>query len=619
MNKRAFCLALLVVPLARAEETFTLGRYVPADSVVYVHSAHNPKSEFINKHWAGVFQAVGAAGIDQEIKNLALAHIEDQQQKASFSQAWDGVARQLGQVRWSELGGRECAFYVRLKPAFELGCLFRPTPESVEPNVQALTSLLKTVVALPPEPLQVIEADLNGVKTWSAGVDGAALAVLHKGEIIGIVAGRMGAQPCAQMLAGSGEASSMAASSRLKQALEPLPRPEDALAFIDFGATLGTLRNFLTGMMPPQTEQQPQEMKMTLSLLEQFDVIDYLAAVERTEGLASLTHQRVQLLEGAAGKPLIRAFTANKPIEDYARFVPATATGFTATSGCDTGILYQAALDFVRDKVPGGPEHLKSWEDTQADIGFNVRQDLISWMDGRVLSVTMPPAVQTGMSGNDFVLMLKARDAKMAISKINGWLDQLNAALSDSKSPSGGIGALIITPASDVKAEGFKSVTHPMVAMMMVSLTYGIHEDWLVLGSSSSAINKCLETARGQGARFVDSERYKKEGLAASGAANVSFTDLSNLGQELSMGLQMMQMTAMFIPMTPENAPLRSLFGVLSRLAPAAARMDFMLSESSAAEWQGNGWTLLTKTTYREYVPRDTKTEAEKKKGLDGL
>ncbi len=61
-------LTLLWCPAAvfggQLPDSFTLGRYIPADAWFFVHEVHNPERDFIYKHWMRVLDALGRSGID---------------------------------------------------------------------------------------------------------------------------------------------------------------------------------------------------------------------------------------------------------------------------------------------------------------------------------------------------------------------------------------------------------------------------------------------------------------------------------------------------------------------------------------------------------------------------
>lgn len=257
---------------------------------------------------------------------------------------------------------------------------------------------------------------------------------------------------------------------------------------------------------------------------------------------------------------------------------------------------------------------LKTWAEWQQNNGFNLQEDLLSWIDGQVIAMTFPPAIQTGMGGTDLVWKLKVHDDAKALSSLNMQVDRFSE-------------VLMMAPAADVSAEGFRSVTHPMVAMFL-KVTYGVKDGWLYLGNSSAAINKCLATAAGEAPSLAANERFKKEGLTPQGPiTSASFADTSKFGSEMATALMTLPMMGMFIPQTPETQPITAFFRLAGKLAPVAATMNFKRSTSSITRLEGDRWMTQSIANYKKYEPRkqvpdlaDKRANKEKvDKGLEGL
>ena len=144
----------------------------------------------------------------------------------------------------------------------------------------------------------------------------------------------------------------------------------------------------------------------------------------------------------------------------------------------DLGTLYSLVKDVIERNLDEGPNRLARWAEWQQNHEFNLQDDVLSWLDGRMIWMTFPAAIQTGFGGSDFVCKIKVHDDAKARESINRQADRFSE-------------SLLTAPAADVEAEGFRSVTHPMLAMFL-RLTYGVKDGWLYLGNSSAAINQCL-------------------------------------------------------------------------------------------------------------------------------
>ena len=188
----------------------------------------------------------------------------------------------------------------------------------------------------------------------------------------------------------------------------------------------------------------------------------------------------------------------------------------------------------------------------------------------------------------------------LAAEKVNAGIARLNRFLQDHEQ------ALLITPAASVQAEGFQNVTHPLLVMFL-RLTIGVWEDWLIVGSSESAVNMCLDTAAGKVKTVASNARFQKEGVVPTGpVCSASFQDMSRLGQDLSAGMGMLALAALSVPDEPEARPVKALLNSLAKLAPALGKIDFLSSTSTASTFDGQAWTGKTVTTYKPPKPAAT-------------
>lgn len=227
-----------------------------------------------------------------------------------------------------------------------------------------------------------------------------------------------------------------------------------------------------------------------------------------------------------------------------------------------------------------------------------------------MISVTLPAAVVTPMSGTDWVVMFRVKNSEIASQKINKAIDFVNGKLQEQGQ------MLMISPAS-VSAEGFRQVTHPM-AMMFLRPVIGVKGDWLVIGSSADPVNKCLAVDAGKAPSIVTSERFKKEGLIPKGPVlSASFKDTSRFGEELGQAAAMAGMiggmiTAM-IPDQPEARKVKQVIqkamGIIMKLGPVLQKMDFYSSESAVTTYDG-ALTVRTEKviTYKPAASDEVKT-----------
>lgn len=611
---------MVVCPAALADEPagkFTLARLVPADSIVYVHGVHNAEREFLAKHWSHVWEALKTSGIDADIKALISKQFNTQEEQADLDAKWSKAVDLCKGVRWSDLGHYETVMF--MESIQKVAVLFRPKEETLQDNVRGLVAIMGELASLRGEG-GVRESESHGGRIWTLGADGAPmrLNLFHRKTVVGFSSSTETVHSILASLAGEKQTAALVDAPRFQQAFSHLPKPEDTMAFIDTKKLFASIRDLARSESHQgQTNgsEVDEEFRKFENIMGEFDFIDYVASVEQTDGLRTTTYSVTQLSEGARTKKFCKAFVDQKPISGVLEHVPSDATGYSASSGADLGTLYSFGQDTIARNFDQGPSLLKTWAEWQQNNGFDLQEDLLSWIDGQVIFITFPAAIQTGMGGADLVGKFKVRDDAKALSSLNTQVDRFAE-------------SLMMAPAADVSAEGFRSVTHPMVAMFL-KVTYGVKDGWLYVGSSSAAINKCLATAAGEASSFATNERFKSEGLVPKGAVTAaSFADASNWGPQMAMGLGMGgPMIAAMLPPTPENQIPRSIAAMAGKLAPAVAAMNFTRSTSSISRLEGDRWMTESVVNYKEYKPReqvpdlaDKRAKKEKvDKGLEGL
>jgi hypothetical protein len=144
-------------------------------------------------------------------------------------------------------------------------------------------------------------------------------------------------------------------------------------------------------------------------------------------------------------------------------------------------------------------------------------------------------------------------------------------------------------------AEGFRQVTHPMLAMIFRPVI-GVKGDWLVMGSSAEAVNQCFAVAAGKAPSILENERFKKEGIIPKGpVVSASFADTSKFGQELGQAVGMAGMVGGMMtagidgPDAAEKKQvIQRVMSVIMKLGPALQKLDFYSSESSVCTYDGN-------------------------------
>lgn len=623
----ALAAASLVSVSARAgglPDAFTLGKCVPADAWLYVNVVSNPERAWLEAKWSELFAELKKTGVDQDLVKLVMSLIADEE-RASVQAGMDKVVTLIQGVNWSALAEKEFMFAERPSDSmigFDYVLVVRGKDGSGEANARGLVTILQemaTATASTINQSKVHDADVwEFVNATLNEKVGLSVAIFRHGDTIGLLTGRKTLDEVLGMLTGKSAAKSLIASARFHEALALVETPADFIGFFDWKGFTSSLRSMFKNIGERATQKDaasgvvrndPEGMRLMMKIFDRVDVFDYSISSMATKGVREMRWDAVRFQNGKENAPLVRAILHRKSFEKYDQFIPATATGFNLTGLVDLEIIYELVLDFVEKDLPNGAELISRWNGFLGSTGFDPKRDIFAWWSGEMASIEMPPAVVTPMGGGDGVLMIRIKNKDIAEQKLSSFLDMIKTRLQ-------GEGQMLSMGPAKLEVEGFREIVHPSLAMFMKPVI-GIHGDWLMLGTTSTAVQKCLDVSTGKSPSIAANERFAAEGMIPKGPVrSASFADTSKTGQELA---QAFGMVGMFGPMIVGGMPERtaeekqskqaieSLMRILVKLAPVMAKIDFYSSTSSMGTYDGK-LTMRTDTvtTYRKTASTST-------------
>ncbi len=631
---------------ARAEglpEQFTLGKYVPADAWMYIHSVHNPERAWIDAEWDKVWTALCESGIDKDVAKLAEPFLSEEA-RSDIQHAIEKTTMLAKGVRWCELVQKEFVFAERLAAGgtefrgmnFDYIVLTRGAPDAVEANATGLLAILQEIVKLGPS-LGLVESKRGNVMTWSltlktktwslapnaptgeAAKPQSILTLLRFEDVVGLVVSpptgpANSANALDDVVAFMNKESKkppMTGAARFKEAIAQVKPPTDECMYFDFHGFVGSMDRLFAGVAKEEKgdETERQAMRAVSKLIELANIVDYSVTSVRTKGRQELKDEAVRFQPGKEKSPIAQMILQRKAFDRFDQFIPEDAKGFDLSGGVDLEKLYQIAIEFVEQNLPDGKGLIEKWKGLLAGVDFDPQRDVFSWFSGEMISMELPAAVVTPMGNTDNVLMIRVKDSEIATKKVNGAIDFFSALMQGQGQ------ALSISPA-DVQGHPFRQITHPMMAMFLRPLV-GVNGDWLIIATSTGAVNKCLDVAAGKTASVSKNERFVREGLVPKGAVHAaSFRDTSQFGNELGGGAAMAGMIGGMaaagmgkeVP-TEVKTAIQSALGIVMKLGPVLQKIDFYSSEASMTTYDGER-TLRTEsvTTYKQPAATEAKT-----------
>ncbi len=616
-----FALGALRPPTAIAgplPDRFTLGKCVPADSWMYVHVVTNPERAWLEARWSDIFAEFKKSGADQDFIKLFMSLLGDSE-RAAAQATMDKVLTLIQGVNWSDLTDKEFMFAERPSDSmlgFDYIVVVQGKAGSGEANAKGLVAILKEAATASESTLnqsKVHDADVWELSNEGLTKIGLSIALFRHQDTIGLLTGRKTLEDVVGMLTGKSQARPLNSAPRFQEALGLVEAPADSIGYFDWKLFAGSLRTMFRNIEKKANQEKPQAgaaeaeraqgMQIVMKMLDRFDVFDYSVSSVATRGMREMRWDAVRLQSGKESTPLAKAILNRKPFERFDQFIPAEATGFSLSGVMDFEVLYDMVLDFIDKEIPDGPAAVSKWKAMLASVGFDPKADLFAWWSGEMASIEMPPAVVTPMGGGDGVFMVRVKNAELARTKLNAVVDLIKAKMK-------GEGQMLMISPAKVDAEGFREIAHPSLAMFMKPVI-GVHGDWMMIGTSSTALQKCMDVSAGKAPSVLKNARYGEEGLIPKGPVrSASFEDTSKSGQELASALGMLGMFGpMFVGGMPEKTAeerqqkqvIESALRILVKLAPVLQKIDFYSSASSVGTYDGK-LTLRTDsvTTYKK-------------------
>lgn len=607
---------------------FTLGKCVPADSWMYVHVVSNPERAWLEARWSEIFSDLKKTGVDQDLVKLFMSVLGDSE-RAAAQATMDKVLTLLQGVNWSDLADKEFVFAERPSDSmlgFDYIVVVQGKAGTGEANARGLVAILKEAATASGSTLN--QTKVHDADVWEFTHDnltkiGLSIALFRHQDTIGFLTGKKTLDDVVGMLTGKSQAKSLMTVPRFQEALAMVESPADSIGFFDWKMFAGSLRTMFKNIVAKAQKDEasgvvkgdPEGLQLIVKIFDRVDVFDYSISSGATKGMREMRWDAVRLQSGKEGTPLAKAILNRKPFDKFDQFIPAEATGFSLSGAIDFEMLYDMVIDFVEKEVPGGKDGVAQWKNMLASVGFDPKADLFAWWSGEMTSIEMPPAVVTPMGGGDGVFMVRVKNTELAKTKLNSFVDMIKTKMQGEGQ------TLMISPAK-VDAEGFREITHPSLAMFMKPVI-GVHGDWMMIGTSSTALQKCFDVAAGKSPSVMKNARFSEEGLVPKGPVrSASFADTSKTGQELASALGMV---GMFGPMIVGGMPdktaeekqqkqvIESGMRILVKLAPVLQKLDFYSSASSMGTYDGK-LTLKTESVVTYKKSKDGPAQANSKK-----
>lgn len=606
---------------------------ISSDAYIYVRATHNHERGFLDPCWDRVLKAFNESGIVEEVKGIV-----SEMMGASDTQALESMIGPymdlLKAVDWGAFIEDEFVFGVHAGfPQHTHTVLVRMSVEKAAANMKALADLFDAVAELD-ESITTVHwnHDKAAIVTLDFGNKWMPIAptIACDGEVFVASTVKENVVTALELVSGAETtAVPIVETKAFKEAFDMLPEADDSVFYMEPDKIFTAYDNLSewNGRTREELGINLGEKRFTLDEMMHL-VHPHILMAERIATVETTRDRRtymetVEILAPDWEQRPVAALFKNQPlIKDYARYVPANALSFSLSAGFDPAALHDMLLELFKKVAPQNISDgfLMQWKGIQDHIGFYLREDLLACIEGGAVSVSFPAERPTQFSSTESVTLLKLRNKEKMRSTFNHWTGMLGKLLDGitqqavsepGASPVAQILARFRIKLSPVEIEGFEDGKKLTIAIMpFLQPVFGFHGDHFVFASSENGLKTYLDFLVGGKPNILENEAYADLDLEVpDNLCKIGFEDVGASYQELA---QFLSMTSMFTMMMPENEPevalVKKIIGLLPKLGPVVAAMDFMGYQAYSKAYESGMTVVRTRkvTTYRvEEQPKE--------------
>ena len=586
------CLGLvaLLTPIASplaAKET-TLGRYVPAGVHFFVSGTSDKATEQFQEPYFRAFQKLVDSGIGSDIFDLATMELREGERE--FARAKIAAAFKLLSIpQWAEMVSEEAAFAFRISiPIPEYIFLARGRKGTADQRFDELRQVLEGVSAfavdLGAEPgfLSVTESTLAGAKVARLGVEQfpVGLMVANKNDTIILSTSDILLDSTLRLMDAEDASGSIVESERFKQSQKGLP-DGTARTYFDLGGYIGFIRGMMgmaqgaAGFQPGGPEQAI--LAIVNTFFDELSRLETISSSERVKGRDYVADVRVTLAQRDGPGFIEKLVAEQEPIREFHRIIPKDASSFLITSGIDPETIYDVAVAFLEERVPDGTMIAEQWEGMQQAMGFHLKNDLLSWIDGGWGCITLPGP---GGHGCECVVLMRLKDAEKAKRFLRGAFDVVKGYV-ESRGHRMNLGYA-------VDGENFRELR--IDALPWCRPVIGTPGELLVIASSENAARRVVDTFKGEAPNISDHARFKKLKVPDVPLTEIYYYDVEDSLTGLADLIGTVGFFASLLPEDRDTRPAIKVGVIATKLATFLRDVDLSLYSA--------GWTRYDETKH---------------------
>lgn len=555
---------------ARAQESAPLLRAVPGDVHFYTHAAAPQSPDPATLAFGRMMSSLCESGVHRDVLELVSADVPADQREKIVA-AVDEAFRLLGGVDWKLLVERESAFAFRLGvPMPEYLVLFRVPRDKAAAQVAAMKDMFSGLIRMTGMEPSVQEAERTSGKMTLVSLPGVpvqiALGAVGDALVVATSA-NLGASAMSRLAGGSDEGSILASDSA-RAATGGLPPSRYGVEYVDMDAMLsfvGQMLGMAGTMMPSDGSKDTaiarEVIGLGLAVLQDVNVVDSVATSYSSDGKQSTMVTRLTFKPEAAQSRLAAVSAKQRPWTDWAKRVPKDATSFTFSPGADLAALYDWALALVKENLSIQEQVLTKWSEIQAEIGVDVRGDILALFSGESATVSFP-ALPDGCAAGESVTFIRLEQPDRVAAKLKNLLEAG--------------AAYVASRGHKVELVARGALTEIRIAPLpWMRTVVGVLGDELVIGSSAAAVARIDKVSRGAEPSILSEPRFASLGVGTrEGVSAISFMSIDASPEPFASMIGAIGFVYSLLPERRETRGLVVMGRIMCKFAAAVREVD---------------------------------------------
>lgn len=569
----------------------TYASVVPSGVHMYLGGRSTPSQDRVLEPIVKAFVDLGKSGIGEDVLDLVTMDMPSGQATWTRDLA-KRIVKTIGTPDWGTLLEKEVGFAFRLQmPLPEYLYLFRVDPATADAHRGRFRSMFESIVAFEPEVLSVTDETRHGAAICRLVIRGVPISFLaaSRGDTVALSTSDALLDDVIRRMDSPGAPGCLAQDERFTKGLEGLGPAENTEFYFDLAGYIGFIRG-IVGMASAgmaHDEDASAALSVASVIVDEFMRMGTITATDHARGDRLISTSKLTFTGGDSPGFFEQLAIDQKPIDDFWRLVPADASSFFMSAGVRPATIHDALVGLIQERVPRSKRAFRRLARMQEEIGFNVREDLLSWLDGGFGWIVLPG--RPAGSASDLVFFLRTTEGERPAEMLQKLLVLVRRFLASKG----------LTPRAE-EIPGMESLRELSIAEFpWVKPVVGAPPGALVIASSRSAVERVGAAMRGNAANFRETPAYRALGYPDGPLGEVFYHDVRDSLECLAAITGGVGVAAKLLPENHDTRHARKIGSILVKLSAFLRQVDVAMEVGGWGRYDAASHSVHWRTTTR--------------------